>query len=204
MALISKWKVAWLLAGYLALMTIATFLLQGFTEEAIRSLLRVTARSSLILFLLAFSASSLQLLFRNNLTSWILSNRRYIGISFAFSHGIHLLLLFVLAIYFPYPFLDELNTLVLVVGGLAYAFIIVMTITSFAQPRKWLGERRWKLLHTSGSYYVWFVFAQSYASNALENLVHASFTLALLLAFALRVAGALKRIKKSSPLAAHK
>ena len=58
--------------------------------EAVRHALRLTARTSLALFLLAFAASSLRRLWPLPATAWLLRNRRHVGVSFAASHFIHL------------------------------------------------------------------------------------------------------------------
>jgi sulfoxide reductase heme-binding subunit YedZ len=196
--MISKWKITWLALAALLLAAAAEFLLQGLTEEYIRSQLRVTARVSLVLFLFAFSASSLESLFQNSFTGWIRSNRRYLGVSFAASHGVHLLFIFALAAWFPHPFLDQLNAVAIIGGGLGYSFILAMAITSFPAPRKWLGERRWKLLHTIGSYYLWLLFAQSYIPLALEKPAFAPVAAAILAVLMLRIIAAARPMQRGA------
>ena len=51
--------------------------------------IRFTARTSLLLFCLAFSAAALARLWPNAWTRWQRRNRRYLGVTFAASHGIH-------------------------------------------------------------------------------------------------------------------
>ncbi|MCC0176386.1 hypothetical protein I4641_05270 [Waterburya agarophytonicola K14] len=46
-------------------------------------------RWACILFLLAFTASSLRRLKATPITNWLLSNRHYLGLSMAISHGFH-------------------------------------------------------------------------------------------------------------------
>ena len=58
--------------------------------DQVRGVIRITARTSVALFLLAFTASSLWQLWPNAWTRWQRQNRRYLGVSFAASHGIHL------------------------------------------------------------------------------------------------------------------
>lgn len=189
---IEGWRIAGFVSVGLAVMAITIAAFHGFSEDAIRTFVRSTARTSLVLFLLAFSASSLQALFRRSWSAWLLRNRRYLGVSFAFSHASHLLALIVLAITFPHPFLDRLGWPTLLGGGLAYLFILAMTITSFAAPRKFLGQNRWKFLHTFGSYYVWIIFAQSYVPRALKDPFYMPFAVALFVVLGLRLARSLK------------
>ena len=40
-----------------------------------------------------------------------------------------------------------------------------MAATSFDRTAAWLGRRRWKVLHTVGGYYLWFVFLFTYLGN---------------------------------------
>ena len=76
-----------------------------------------------------------------------------------------------------------------------------MTITSFAPPRRLIGEHAWKILHTTGSYYVWLIFFNSYAVRAVQDIAYAPFAIALLLALALRIA---RWLKSRAPTAASK
>lgn len=189
---IEGWRITGFVFFGLVVVAVMIVVLQGFTEEAIRTFVRSTARTSLVLFLLAFSASSLQVFFRRSWSAWLLRNRRYLGVTFAVSHANHLLALIVLAILFPYPFLNQLDWLTLVGGGLAYFFILAMSITSFTVPKQLLGQQRWNLLHILGSYYVWILFAQSYVPRALKEPLYIPFAVALFVVLGFRLARSLK------------
>ncbi|MCW5954891.1 MAG: hypothetical protein KIT69_21760, partial [Propionibacteriaceae bacterium] len=61
--------------------------------------------------------------------------------------------------------------------------------TSFDGAVAWLGRRRWQLLHRTGMYYLWLIFAISYLPRALiESAWYAIPAGALLAALALRFA----------------
>src|SRR5215217_4512415 len=62
--------------------------------EAAARTVRLTARTSVTLFLAAFTAAALWRLWPNALTRWQRSNRRFLGVSFAVSHGVHLAAIF--------------------------------------------------------------------------------------------------------------
>jgi DMSO/TMAO reductase YedYZ heme-binding membrane subunit len=47
-------------------------------------------------------------------------------------------------------------------GAMAYAFITLMTITSFDRTRNFFGKNNWKPIHTIGGYLIWVIFAKSY------------------------------------------
>jgi len=63
----------------------------GWTEPGVRLVIRATARTSVALFLAAFLASTLRRRWPGPATSWLLQNRRYVGLGFAVSHLLHLL-----------------------------------------------------------------------------------------------------------------
>ena len=54
--------------------------------------------------------------------------------------------------------------------------------------RRWerLGPRRWQRLHTTGAYYNWFIFAQSFFRLAVKSSVYWPFAALLVGSMALR------------------
>lgn len=156
-------------------------------EPNLRIALRYTARLSLVLFLLAFSASTLVRMFPSGPTRWLMRNRRYVGLSFAASHIIHLgVILTFTGIVFDWDFLRA-NTLVTYFGGgLAYVFIFAMALTSNDRSVRMLG-RRWKQVHTVGIYYNFLIFFASYAPAAVKAPWKAGPALVLALAIFLRL-----------------
>ncbi len=151
----------WPIVGWSALaiagMTAAILALAGPGEEGIRMVVRATARTSVVLFGLAFAASSLRRVWPSALTRWLLANRRYLGVSFATSHAAHLLALFALADWSLATFAAKGDWAGLVLGGLGYLFVAAMAATSFDRTAAWLGPRRWQRLHTIGGWYLWFI-----------------------------------------------
>ncbi|MBB6093692.1 DMSO/TMAO reductase YedYZ heme-binding membrane subunit [Povalibacter uvarum] len=190
---IKGWRITGCVAIILLAVTGSGLLLWGFSEEFVRVVIRATARISVVLFLLAFTAASLNALFPSAMTRWLRGNRRYLGVSFALSHFTHLAALFTLGIWFPHPFVDDLNVVTLIGGGLAYVFLTLMTITSFAGPRRLIGERGWSILHTTGLYYIWLIFLNSYVSRAVMDVSYTPYALALIIAIGLRIAFWFKR-----------
>jgi hypothetical protein len=69
-----------------------------------------------------------------------------------------------------------------------------MTATSFDRTARAIGPRAWTILHTTGSYYVWLIFANSYISRAVmtpEYIPLAALVVAALgLRISARIAGA--------------
>lgn len=166
-----------------------TFSMLGIDEASLRIALRETARISLLLFLLVFIASPLQRISKSSLSKYLMINRRYLGICFATSHFIHLAL--ILSLIYLYSGGDLLSVAPLnsfIVGGIGYAFIIAMTLTSNNQSLKRLGPKRWKTLHRVGMYYLLVSFLASYAGLLEKDfLFYLPFVIALAFAMVIRL-----------------
>ena len=84
------WRITVLVTSFIVIFLTLYFTLMGWNGIAIKHAIDATGRSSLILFAIAFTASSLESLWASSITRWSLQNRRWIGLSFASSHFIHL------------------------------------------------------------------------------------------------------------------
>ena len=160
----------------------------GTGEDGIRAVIRLTARTSLALFLLAFSASAAFRLRPGAVTRWLLANRRYLGLSFASSHFMHLFAILALLRGFPASFWSGTAPSTIAVGGIGYVFVAAMAATSNDASVAWLGPRRWQLLHTVGAYWIWQIFLITYALGSARAPLKLIPVALLLLALALRVA----------------
>jgi DMSO/TMAO reductase YedYZ heme-binding membrane subunit len=154
--------------------------------EEVRATIRVTALTSVVFFCAAFTASALARLRPSPATRWLLSNRRYLGLSFAVSHLAHGLA--IAALQRRTNFLADYDLTTLIGGGLGFVLIALLAATSNDAAVRWLGATTWKRLHTIGVYYVWFIFVFTYMGPALASPYHAALTLLLALALALRIA----------------
>jgi sulfoxide reductase heme-binding subunit YedZ len=176
-------------AALLAIGMASAGITYGFSEEAVRSVIRSTAQIAVVLFVLAFSASSLQTLLRAGWTKWLLRNRRWLGLSFALAHFVHLFAIGALWFWFPEPFVADLEVTTLIFGGIAYVFLLALALTSTDAAQQKLGGRNWRMLHTVGSYYIWLIFALSYLPRAFEEpLPSVFFALIVIAPVALRTA----------------
>jgi len=164
-------------------------------ETGVRALIRASARISVTLFLLTFTASSFWRLWATPASAWLVRNRRAIGISFAFSHGLHLVAVTALAVGWPDPFFESRSLGRILGGALAYVFIALMALTSFDRSAAWLGRRRWTNLHWAGSQYIWLLFFLAYSGRASQAVGYAAILAALVGAMGLRLI---------SPFIAHK
>ena len=93
MATRRNWFEGWRLFGLLTLTLVGLSIwiaaMRQFEVEGVRMVIRFTARTSLLLFCLAFSAAALVRLWPNAWTHWQRRNRRYLGVTFAASHAVH-------------------------------------------------------------------------------------------------------------------
>ena len=162
------WRIVQLTVGLSVLCFVLIFAVGGFSEESTRLCIRLSAKVSLVLFSVAFSASAVQGLLRNAITVWWRMNRRYLGISFAIVHLLHLAFLVLLQQWFHPVFTLAKNTS-LFAGGMAYLFVVLMLLTSFERFSRYLSKKQWKLLHTVGGWWIWAIFASSYFKRVLHG-----------------------------------
>lgn len=186
-----NWFEGWRLFAVLTLVLVALSIwiagMRQFEVEGVRMVIRFTARTSLMLFCLAFSAGALARLWPNAWTRWQRRNRRYLGITFAASHGIHAVAIACFAAMDPSGFMAATSTASYLFGGIGYAFIIVMTATSFDRTAAAIGPHAWRVLHLVGGYYLWFQFMVSFGKRIPAMPFYALFLIPLLLVMALRV-----------------
>src|SRR5687767_7433342 len=149
--------------------------------------IRFTARTSLLFFCLAFSAAALARLWPNGWTRWQRRNRRYLGVTFAASHGLHAIAIGCYAVMDPAGYAAATSAASYIFGGLGYAFIIAMTATSFNRTAQAIGPRAWRTLHLTGGYYLLFQFTVSFGKRIPDMPLYALFLIPLAIVFALRM-----------------
>ena len=186
-----NWFEGWRLFAVLTLILIvlcaAIAGLGQFDADGIRIVIRFTARTSLLLFCLAFSAAALAQLRPNPWTRWQRRNRRQLGVTFAASHALHAIAIAAFATIDPAGFAKATNLASYVFGGIGYAFIFAMTATSFDRTAAWLGPRAWRALHLVGGYYLLLQFTVSFGKRIADMPLYALFLIPLALVFALRM-----------------
>jgi DMSO/TMAO reductase YedYZ heme-binding membrane subunit len=154
------WSLFSLLAALVLLMTVMVLIINPDLTEGVRSAIRATARSSFVLFLLAFTASAFAVLVPSPLSKSLVRERRFIGLAFAFSHLIHAVLIY---------WYGQLNTefwpgrtaLGNVPGTVGYVFVLLLALTSFKSTTRLIGATAWKRLHTTGMWVLAAIFAYS-------------------------------------------
>lgn len=149
------WRLTITVAVLLALASGAIALQGGGSVESVKAVLRFTARTSVVLFCLAYGASALVRLRKGPWTLWLRRNRRYVGVSFAASHFIHGLAIIAFWRIDPAGFAAAVPTATLILGGLPYVVIAALTATSFDATARAIGPKAWAALHGYGSFYLW-------------------------------------------------
>ena len=182
-----SWSLFWVLA--LAAST-ATLLGLSHTDfhsaRGMAPIVHRSVRCALPLFVLAFTASSLAILWPSTLTRWMLANRRYIGLSFAFAMALH----FGFVAYFIWSFGNPLNFRATLMDVVGFSFLLMMTLTSFRWGARYLSRANWRRLHKTGVYAIWLVAILIYFHGVRVDagLPYRVFLGVLLVAWLLRVA----------------
>jgi sulfoxide reductase heme-binding subunit YedZ len=187
-----NWFEGWRLFAVLTLVLIGLCVwiagMRQFEVEGIRMVIRFTARTSLLFFCLAFGAAALAKLWPNAWTRWQRRNRRYLGVTFAASHGLHAVAIAAFAAMDPLGYAVATNLASHIFGGIGYAFIIAMTATSFDRTAGAIGLRAWRTLHLTGGYYLLLQFSVSFGKRIPDMPLYALFLIPLLAVFTLRMA----------------
>lgn len=150
----------------LALLSVAVPGSGGLSSDSARLMIRITARSSFLLFAAAFLAGPLYQRWPRGWTAWLRRNRRHLGLSFALSHAIHGGWVLAYAGLDPQLFHAMVKPATYVLGGIGYGFIASLAATSFDRTAAMLGRRNWQRLHWLGTHYLWLQFVVSFARRA--------------------------------------
>jgi methionine sulfoxide reductase heme-binding subunit len=181
------WRLFAILTLILAALCAGLAGIRDFDVNGVRMVVRFTARTSLLFFCLAFSAAALAQLRPNAWTRWQRRNRRYLGVTFAASHALHAIAIIAFATMDPAGFAATTNLASYVFGGIGYAIIAAMTVTSFDRTAAAIGPRAWRILHLTGGYYLLLQFTVSFGKRIPEMPLYGLFLVPLLAVFALRM-----------------
>ncbi len=189
---LSRWGVTIWLSIFVLVASVAQFAIQG-GVEGVHAATRLTARTSLILFLAAFTASALTQLFPHPMTKWLKQNRRYLGVAFAFSHFVHLVFIFIYAKVDPGTFWAERTPRSLIGPSVTYVLIFAMAATSFDRTASAIGAKAWSWLHWLGGYAILITFLIAYGCRAAKSGFYIPFAALVVFAFVLRVVARFRR-----------
>ena len=191
---INGWRLLWLIATPISAAVVVKMTgVELTTGDGVSEMIGFSVRFAVPLIFLVVAASAVQTLFPGPFPMWWLRNRKYIGLSFAVAMAWQGLFIFIMSNFFReyyyediYLLRDELE------GSVGYIFLPAMVITSFHFGRKHLDAKQWKLLHTSGLYFLFaypfsvYWWSLSYYGN--PELIDYVFYWMGFVAFALRIA----------------
>lgn len=182
----------------LALMTTLGTSTAGVGREGALWLTVATARTSLLLFLLTFSASAINGLFSGLLSGrpgkWLLRNRRFLGLSFTASHLLHAFAFVWLANARDQSLPELIGLPVVIVLSSGYVVLAALSLTSFDAAVRLLGRSRWTILHRAGIYALFSIFLFSYLGRTVQGDVLSALSLAALVAaLGLRIANRMRQ-----------
>lgn len=162
--------------------------------DLIRLLLRVTARTSCLLFLAAFVGQGLRSLWRTRWTEWIEQSRSQFLLTFAASHTIHLALVLALAGTALEAFRAHFPLYGLIGGGIIYVLIYALARGAFVDIRSRGASREQvpplTVFQATAMYLIWAVFALAFVGGTFRDpRTYTLFGLAVVAALIVRLVG---------------
>jgi hypothetical protein len=163
---LNTWPLFWVLA-----LAVSVANLLGLNEVDFHSgrgmspIILHSVRCALPLFLVAFTASSLARLWPSVVTRWLMANRRYIGLAFAFGMAWHISFV----AYRLWTFGNPLNFKATAMDAIGLVFLLLLTLTSFRPFARTLTLANWRRLHKTGVYVIWLVPTLIYLHRVREE-----------------------------------
>ena len=201
--LLNGWPLFGVIAGLSFAVILAGLAITGTsTPEATVAMIRLSVQLASPWIYLAFVATALGQLFPSSLSSWLLRNRRYVGLAFAAGFGWQaVFIVALLALHGDYYATVLHDTAEFITRMLSYALLLALTVTSFFPVRRAMDPRHWRLLHRVGIWYFWAAIWVSYAETVMvgdTRLIAIVYTVTGLLVLAVRFAAYWE--KRTAPL----
>lgn len=162
------WQLFSLIAVLVTAMSVTAIAIQPDLVDGLRSAIRATARSSFVLFLIAFTASAFAVLVPSPLSKALVRERRFIGLAFAFSHLVHAVVVYVYTLV-DTEFRQSATVANNIPGTIGYMFILLLALTSFKSSARLLGPKAWKKLHVTGMWVIAAVFIYAYVTDISKS-----------------------------------
>src|SRR5215471_3064691 len=167
-------------------------------EQEIRLVLRITARTTFLLFAGAFTADALVALWPTKLTEWLVRNRDRFILGFAASHTVHLAA--IIALFSTLPVIPRREIYVLFVGGsvflLLYGLAAAAIARSFGKHLAILGSAGFE---SFAMYTIWLVFALGFVPRIVKGWpIYSVLGVMALGAIVVRIAGGAKKARAAT------
>jgi len=190
--LLQSWRLFWALALAISVAICLGLPATDFhTAAGTEGIVLRSVRCALPFFLIAFTASSLATLWPGSFTRWLLANRRYFGLAFAFGMAWHLSFV----AYYLIRFRIHFNSRALTADFVGLAFLLALTLTSFRPISRHLTSTNWRRLHKLGVYMIWLLAVYIYQGGARSerDFLHFGALAVLIACWGLRVAAWTKK-----------
>jgi len=182
--LVSGRRIVFLCLLTIGAITIVVLQTRSVVESA-HQFLRLTGRLALALFIASFGASTFNRIFKTNWARFLLTNRRYLGVSTAITLWLHFSVILML-IGFESGWKDtNAPFLILAPGTVTFILIGLMGLTSNNIAQQRLGRTNWKRLHLAGGYAALFAFIFEYVLQLFLTPANMTVTLPPLFAYLL-------------------
>ncbi len=154
---LNEWRLFFLLSVPMSAVIALAALRAGISGvEGVREMIVFSVRWATPLIFVVTATSALQVLFPGPLPMWLLRNRKYIGLAFAVAMAWQGLFIFIVSFFHrDYYYTDIFAVRDELEGSTGYLFLAALVATSFQKTRQYLTSKQWKLLHTSGVYFLW-------------------------------------------------
>ena len=158
-------------------------------EQEIRLVLRITARTTFLLFAGAFTADALVTLWPTKLTEWLLRNRDRFILGFAASHTVHLAA--IIALFTTLGTVPRREKYVLVAGGFVFLLLYGLAAAAIARSfGKHLAIAGSAGFESFAMYTIWLVFASGFVPRIVKGWpIYSVLGVMALAAIVVRVAG---------------
>ena len=200
---LESWRLFLLLASAITVLNCAALPFTDFrSARGTESIILYSVRCALPFFVVAFTASSFATLWPGRRTRWLLSNRRYFGLAFAYAMGWHL----AFVAYTTFRFGNHVNRTATTLDLIGLIFLLALTATSFRAVSRRLSSSSWQRLHKVGIYAIWLLATYIYLLEARDDpdLVHITALSILVAAWLLRLTAAARKQYLRTVAGAHR
>jgi len=189
------------IAVVIAAMTIGILAFVSPFPVAAHALVRWTARTSLVMFSLAYVARPAVQLWPGPVTKWLLAERKWIGLGFATSHAAHLAGIIMIASPDFGAFIRA-QPPTNAVAALTFLALFAMAVTSIERVKRAMPARAWKMLHRTGIHLAWISFAATYVTAIGASPLYAIPSAVVLAVAAVRLSAFVRGVKRAGLRAA--
>ena len=164
------------------------------------AVIRWTARTSVVLFVLVYAARPLVQLRPSPAAKALLAQRKWLGLGFAVSHGFHLAGIVWLASPDVGAFVRSQKPTILAAVA-TFVFLGIMAVTSIESVKRAMSARTWRRLHWIGLQLAWLSFASTYVGAIGAHLLYALPAAAVVGAAAIRTAAWVRKRRRRAAAA---